>query len=97
MALTENCVPYQQGEIVPLIFRVYTESGIPFTAVPDPSRDGNIAYCDLMNEEGKHLQFLPATIIEDLTAEKKFIVSWNTTSASVAYYRLQLWATVKPH
>ena len=94
MALQENCVPYQRGEIVPLIFRVYTESGIPFTAVPDPDHDGNIAYCDLMDEEGKHLQYLPASIIEDAPAEKKFIVSWNTGNHSVAYYRLQLWATV---
>ena len=94
MALQENCIPYQRGEIVPLIFRIYTESGIEFTCVPDPAKENNIAYCDLMDEEGVHIQFLPATLVEELPAEKKFIVSWNTTSASVAYYRLQLWATV---
>ena len=94
MALQENCVPYQKGEIVPLIFRVYTESGIPFVVVPDGAHDYNIAYCDLMDEEGKHLTFIPATLIEDEPAEKKFICSWNTQGYSVAYYRLQLWATV---
>ena len=94
MALQENCVAYQQGEIVPLIFRVYTESGIAFSCVHDSSKDGNIAYCDLMDDEGKHLRFLPATLIEDLPAEKKFICSWDTTNQQVAYYKLQVWATV---
>ena len=94
MALQTDCVPYQRGEIVPLIFRVYTESGIPFMLVSDPSRDGNIAYCDLMNEEGKHIKFLPATLIDDQPAEKKFICSWDTSNQAVAYYRLQVWATV---
>jgi len=94
MALQSDCVPYQRGEIVPLIFRVYTESGIPFTCVHDSSRDGNIAYCDLMDEEGDHLKFLPATLIEDLPAEKKFICSWDTSNQPIAYYRLQVWATV---
>ena len=94
MALQTECVPYQRGEIVPLIFRVYTESEIPFTAVPDVSRDGLLAYCDVMNEEGKHIRYLPATLIEDLPAEKKFISSWDTTNMGVAYYRLQVWATV---
>lgn len=94
MALQTDCVPYQQGEIVPLIFRVYTESGIPFTCVPDSSRSGNIAYCDLMDEEGKHISYLPATMIEDLPSEKKFVCSWNTSNTAQGYYRLQVWATV---
>ena len=94
MALQVDCIPYQQGEIVPLIFRVYTESGIPFQCVPDDSRDNNIAYCDLMDEEGRHLRYLSATLIEDLPAEKKFICSWNTENTAQAYYRLQVWATV---
>lgn len=94
MAMQVECVPYQHGEIVPLIFRVYTESGIPFQLVHDSSRDGNIAYCDLMDEEGNHLKFIPATLIEDLPAEKKFIASWNTTNNPVGYYNLQVWATV---
>lgn len=94
MALQTDCVPYQQGEIVPLIFRVYTESGIPFTCVPDSSRDGNIAYCDVMDEEGEHLRYLPATLIEDLPAEKKFVCSWNTGTVAQGYFRLQVWATV---
>ena len=92
--LKEGCIPYQQGEIVPLIFRVYTESGIPFMLVHDQSRDGNIAYCDLMDEEGKHKKFLPATLIEDLPAEKKFICSWDTSNQAVGYYNLQVWCTV---
>ena len=94
MALITDCVPYQKGEIVPLIFRVYTESGIEFQCVPDTSRDGNIAYCDLMTDEGKHIKFLPATLISDEPAEKKFISSWDTSNQSVAYYKLQVWATV---
>ena len=94
MALTADCVPYQKGEIVPLIFRVYTESGIAFSTVPDTSKDGNIVYCDLMNDEGKHLRYLPATLIEDNPAEKKFICSWDTTNLATAYYKLQVWATV---
>ncbi len=94
MALQTDCVPYQQGEIVPLIFRVYTESGIEFTIVNDPSREGNIAYCDLKDEEGSHIKFLPATLIDDQPAEKKFICSWDTSKHPVGYYRLQVWATV---
>ena len=94
MALLTDCVPYQRGEIVPLIFRVYTESGIPFSVVHDTSKDGNIAYCDLKDEEGTHLKYLPATLIEDLPAEKKFICSWDTSNQATAYYRLQVWATV---
>ena len=95
MALEKDCIAYQHGEIVPLIFRVYTESGIEFSVVPDPSRDGNIAYCDLMDEQGKHLKFLAATIISDEPAEKQFICSWDTKAvAADTYYRLQVWATV---
>lgn len=94
MALQTDCVPYQRGEIVPLIFRVYTESGIPFSLVKDSSREDNIAYCDLMDEEGNHIRYLPATLIEDLPAEKKFICSWDTSNQAVSYYRLQVWATV---
>ena len=94
MALREGCVPYQRGEIVPLIFRVYTESGIPFQLVHDDARDGNIAYCDLMQDDGSHIRYLPATLIEDLPAEKKFVCSWDTTNQAEAYYNLQVWATV---
>lgn len=94
MALQTDCIPYQRGEIVPLIFRVYTESGIPFNLVQDPSRDNKIAYCDLMDEEGKHIRYLDATLIDDQPAEKKFICSWNTSNEKVAYYRLQVWCTV---
>ena len=94
MALKEGCVAYQQGEIVPLIFKVYTESGIEFQVVPDESRERNVAYCDLMDEEGKHISFIPATLISDLPAEKQFICSWNTTNNSIGYYNLQVWATV---
>ena len=94
MAIRTECVPVQRGEIVPLIFRVYTESGIEFSVVEDPSRDGNIAYCDLMKEDGEHLKYLPATLIEDLPAEKKFICSWDTTNMATMNYQLQVWATV---
>ncbi len=94
MALEVECIPYQRGEIVPLIFRVYTESGIEFQVVPDDSRQSLVAYCDLMTEDGKHLKFLPATLISDAPAEKQFICSWDTTNQAVGYYRLQVWATV---
>jgi hypothetical protein len=47
-----------------------------------------------MDEEGNHKKFLPATLIEDLPAEKKFICSWDTSGCAIAYYKLQVWATV---
>ena len=90
----EDCEAYFHGEIRPIIFRVYTESGLPFDLIPDPKNEGRRAYCDIKNEEGKHLKFVEAEVISDEPAEKRFVCSWDTGDcAPSAYYRLQVWAT----
>ena len=62
--------------------------------VPDKNNDNKCAYCDLKDEEGKHLTFIDATIISEEPAEKKFICSWDTGRFSAqAYYRLQVWVS----
>lgn len=98
MALNyEECEAYFRGEIRPLIFEVYTESGIPFTLTNDPKdKEGLRAFCEVKDEQGNLLSTLPATVILDEDCKKQFICSWNTDENlyPVGYYRLQVWALV---
>jgi hypothetical protein len=98
-----ECEAYFQGEIRPIIFEVYTESGIPFrlmseTApgvadVPKFLPDAE-AWCVLMDEEGHELERLRVTLIEVQPARKVMVTSWNTGRHQVGYFRLQVWVLV---
>ena len=90
----ENCEAYFHGEIRPLIFEVYTESGIPFSLVDDVSKPGdNRAYCEVKDEEGYVINTITATIIADEPAKKTFLCSWDTSHFALGYYRLQVWVS----
>lgn len=91
----DECRAYTRGEIVPIIFEVYTESGLPFSLVDtlDEENDRS-AYCEVRNAEHVLLKTLGVKMIDDQPARKKLLCSWDTSTYSTDYYLLQLWAQI---
>ena len=86
MAVEEQeCVAVNQGEIHPVIFEVYTESGIPFEVKE------NWSHCSVKTTSGKEVEKIPAKLISDEPASKKYLVSWDTSKYVVGYYLLTVW------
>lgn len=89
------CEAYFHGEIRPLIFEVYTESGIPFTLADDLNTvSDDRAYCEVKDEEGNVISRLGLTMIKDEPSKKTMLCSWNTGDFSLGYYRLQVWVMI---
>lgn len=83
-----ECRSYTKGEIVPLMFEVYTESGVPFEIVTDWAK------CKVKKNSGELVRELPASLISDEPSKKKFIVSWNTVPEEIGYFLLQVWVDI---
>lgn len=91
----DNCEAYFKGEIRPILFEVYTESGIPFELI-DNSREPDMskAWCTLKDEQGVKIKNLPATLVSDEPSKKRLLCSWDTSECIIGYYRLQIWVLV---
>ena len=87
-----NCEAYFKGEVRPIIFEVYTESGVPFELIDDSNTPQNeFAYCEVKTSEQQLLSHLPVTLISNEPAKKVMLCSWDTTLVDVGYYTLQVW------
>lgn len=99
-----NCQSVFYGQIVPVIFEVYSESGIPFILpeeyglgdfVPVPMRlKESTAWCVVKDEEGLTLNTLPTKLIATESTKKTMMTSWDTRDYECGYYRLQVWCAV---
>lgn len=96
MALDDrSCEAYFKGEVRPIIFEVYTESGMPFELIQDPSKEpDDFAYCEVTTAEGTLVSTLGVTMIEEEPARKKMLCSWDTGQFELGYYNLQVWVTI---
>lgn len=91
----ENCEAYFRGEIRPIIFEIYTESGIPFRLVDNVLTLGDDRVCcEVRDENNKLIETITGKVISDEAASKKFVVSWDTSKYEIGYYRLRVWALV---
>lgn len=90
----DECRAYFRGEIVPIIFEVFTESGLPFKLADSPSTGDLSAYCEVRDSEHNLIKTLGVKMIDDAPARKKMLCSWDTSLLEVDYYLLQLWAQV---
>ena len=99
-----NCEAYFKGEVRPIVFEIYSESGIPFELPEEFMASGHpklpkslaasTAVCVVKDEEGIRLHDLPCILIGAEPAKKTMLTSWDTSSYELGFYRLQVWCAV---